>query len=99
MLTLIPQRWQHLPLSERFGRRARMGRLTTHVLDTAHGRPGDGIAITVYRLGAGEARLEVARTVTNADGRTDRPVLEGAAFVPGVYEITFAAGEYFARND
>ena len=75
-----------------------MGRLTTHVLDTAHGRPGDGIAVTVYRLGAGDSRIEVARTVTNADGRTDGPVLEGAAFVPGVYEILFAAGDYFART-
>ncbi|MET0916951.1 MAG: hydroxyisourate hydrolase [Burkholderiales bacterium] len=75
-----------------------MGRLTTHVLDTAHGRPGGGIAVTVYRLGASDARLEVARAVTNADGRTDRPVLEGADFIPGVYEIVFAAGDYFART-
>ena len=73
-----------------------MGRLTTHVLDTAHGRPGGGIAGVVYRLGAGDARLEVARAVTNGDGRTDKPVLEGAAFVPGVYELVFATGAYFA---
>ena len=75
-----------------------MGRLTTHVLDTAHGRPGSGIAITVYRLGAGDARLEVGRAVTNADGRTDKPMLEGAAFVPGVYEIVFGAGAYFTAS-
>ncbi|MEO5764941.1 MAG: hydroxyisourate hydrolase [Casimicrobiaceae bacterium] len=74
-----------------------MGRLTTHVLDTAHGRPGDGIDITVYRLGAAGARREVARTVTNGDGRTDQPVLDGAAFEAGVYEIVFAAGDYFER--
>ncbi len=76
-----------------------MGRLTTHVLDTAHGRPGGGVAVVVYRLDdEGERRREVARAVTNAEGRTDGPVLEGAAFVPGVYEIVFAAGDYFAAS-
>ena len=73
-----------------------MGRLTTHVLDTANGRPGDGVALTVFRLDAAGGRTEVAHTVTNANGRTDVPVLEGAAFVAGVYEIVFAAGAYFA---
>ena len=58
-----------------------MGRLTTHVLDTAHGKPGVGIAVTVYRLD-GERR-EVARTVTNHDGRCDAPLLEGAALEAG----------------
>lgn len=70
-----------------------MGRLTTHVLDTATGRPGAGIAVTVYRLD-GERR-EVARTVTNHDGRCDQPLLEGAALEAGRYEIVFAAGDYF----
>jgi 5-hydroxyisourate hydrolase len=70
-----------------------MGRLTTHVLDTAGGRPGAGIAVTVYRLD-GERR-EVARIVTNADGRSDRPLLEGPALEAGKYEIVFAAGDYF----
>ncbi len=70
-----------------------MGRLTTHVLDTAHGKPGTGIAVTVYRLD-GERR-EVARSVTNHDGRCDKPLLEGAALEAGKYEIVFAAGDYF----
>ncbi|MCK6408831.1 MAG: hydroxyisourate hydrolase [Thauera sp.] len=70
-----------------------MGRLTTHVLDTAHGKPGVGIAVTVHRLD-GERR-EVARTVTNHDGRCDAPLLEGAALEAGKYEIVFAAGDYF----
>ncbi|MDX9885761.1 hydroxyisourate hydrolase [Thauera sp.] len=70
-----------------------MGRLTTHVLDTAHGKPGVGIALTVHRLD-GERR-EVARTVTNHDGRCDAPLLEGAALEAGKYEIVFAAGDYF----
>jgi 5-hydroxyisourate hydrolase len=70
-----------------------MGRLTTHVLDTANGKPGVGIAVTVHRLD-GERR-EVARTVTNHDGRCDKPLLEGAALEAGKYEIVFAAGDYF----
>ena len=70
-----------------------MGRLTTHVLDTAAGRPGQGISVTVYRLD-GERR-EVARTVTNDDGRCDAPLLEGDALARGKYEIVFGAGDYF----
>lgn len=70
-----------------------MGRLTTHVLDTATGKPGVGIDVIVFRLD-GERR-EVARTVTNDDGRCDRPLLEGAALETGRYEIVFAAGDYF----
>ncbi len=70
-----------------------MGRLTTHVLDTATGKPGAGIGVTVFRLD-GERR-EVARTVTKDDGRCDRPLLEGADFETGRYEIVFAAGDYF----
>lgn len=70
-----------------------MGRLTTHVLDTAHGRPGAGIAVTVHRLDG--TRREVARAVTNHDGRCDSPLLEGAALEAGTYEIVFAAGDYF----
>ncbi|MCK9261108.1 MAG: hydroxyisourate hydrolase [Azoarcus sp.] len=74
-----------------------MGRLTTHVLDTANGRPGKGIAVTVFRLD-GERR-EVARAVTNNDGRCDRPLLEGPALEAGRYEIMFGAGDYFRSVD
>ena len=70
-----------------------MGRLTTHVLDTAHGQPGAGISLTLYRLD-GERR-EIVRGVTNHDGRCDQPQLEGAALEAGRYEIVFAAGDYF----
>jgi len=73
-----------------------MGRLPTHVLDTAQGRPGAGIEVTVYRIDGGRSRP--ASGFTNADGRTDRPLLEGAAFAQGVYEIVFGAGAYFARS-
>ena len=73
-----------------------MGRLTTHVLDTAHGQPAGGVAVSVYRVDA--QRTLVASTVTNADGRTDGPLLEGAAFRDGIFEIVFAAGAYFERG-
>ena len=74
-------------------------RLTTHVLDTAHGRPAAGVAVQLWRL-TGGTREEVARTVTNADGRCDAPLLSGAALVPGTYELVFAVGAYFAAfND
>ncbi|MBL8474175.1 MAG: hydroxyisourate hydrolase [Rhodocyclaceae bacterium] len=72
-----------------------MGRLTTHVLDTAHGRPADGVEIRVYALA--EGRRLCATALTNADGRCDVPLLEGDAFTAGVYELEFAAGDYFER--
>jgi len=72
-----------------------MGRLTTHILDTAHGRPGAGIELTLYRVErAGRERIEQRRS--NADGRCDTPLLADAAFQPGVYELDFAVGDYFA---
>lgn len=73
------------------------GRLTTHVLDTARGKPADGLTIRLYRLTAG-ARDLAAEAVTNTDGRTDAPLLQGGAFAPGTYEIVFGAGEYLRRS-
>ncbi|WP_299475223.1 hydroxyisourate hydrolase [Cypionkella sp.] len=70
-----------------------MGKLTTHVLDTAKGKPAAGVKITLYRI-SGMSHLKIAETVTNADGRTDAPMLEGAALTAGVYELVFCAGEY-----
>jgi len=72
-----------------------MGRLTTHVLDTANGRPGNGMAIDLYRRTADGDRVHIKRVETNTDGRVDGPVLEGDAFAAGVYEFEFFAGEYF----
>ena len=72
-----------------------MGRLTTHVLDTAHGVPGRGIAIALFRVERG-TRVQVGTYTTNADGRCDAPLLEGAAFAAGTYELDFAIGDYFA---
>ena len=71
-----------------------MGRLTTHVLDTANGKPAAGIAIDLAMLKAGEWKA-VKAVRTNADGRTDAPLLEGDAFRPGAYELTFHLGSYF----
>jgi 5-hydroxyisourate hydrolase len=70
-----------------------MGRLSTHVLDTARGRPAAGITITLYRI-SGQSHRKIVETVTNADGRTEMPLLEGAKLTAGVYELVFAAGAY-----
>ena len=70
-----------------------MGRLTTHVLDTARGCPGEGIRIECYRVDQG--RELVTEAVTNSDGRCDAPILEGEAFTAGSYELVFCAGSYF----
>jgi 5-hydroxyisourate hydrolase len=71
------------------------GRLTTHVLDTAQGCPAGGVAIELWRLDPGGAR-ELLKTVrTNADGRTDAPLLADDLAV-GAYELVFAVGAYFA---
>ena len=70
-----------------------MGRITTHVLDTAAGRPAAGLKIILSRLDGTPAVM--AEAVTNGDGRCDKPLLEGAAFAMGRYEILFHVGDYF----
>ena len=72
-----------------------MGKLTTHVLDTAHGRPGKDIAIVLYRCNATGREL-LANYRTNSDGRCDAPLLADAALTVGTYELDFSAGDYFA---
>lgn len=69
------------------------GYLTTHVLDTARGAPAAGIAITLYRL-SGDNREGIAEAVTNADGRTDSPILPKDRFAAGRYELVFHTGAY-----
>ncbi|NNU79487.1 hydroxyisourate hydrolase [Halovulum dunhuangense] len=73
------------------------GYLTTHVLDTALGCPAAGLTIELYRI-EGEARHAIARAVTNADGRTDQPILGQADFATGTYELVFHAGAYLDRT-
>ncbi len=68
-----------------------MGKLTTHVLDTGRGVPAAGLRIELYRDGD---RLRDVRT--NEDGRVDAPLLEGADFQVGNYELVFHAGDYLA---
>jgi 5-hydroxyisourate hydrolase len=71
-----------------------MGKLTTHVLDTAAGRPGAGIQVELFRLErAAWQPLKAVRT--NADGRTAAPLLEGEALRAGTYQLVFHVGEYF----
>jgi 5-hydroxyisourate hydrolase len=74
------------------------GYLTTHVLDTARGRPAQGIAISLYRLEPGGSTL-LSSAVTNADGRTDAPVLPAGSFAVGQYELVFHAGDYLGAQD
>lgn len=71
-----------------------MGRLTTHVLDAAHGCPGSAIKVELYRVEG--AQLELLATVqTNQDGRCDAPILQGDAYRSGVYQLNFHAGDYY----
>lgn len=72
------------------------GYLTTHVLDTARGRPASGLEIELYRI-EGEGRTLLNRLTTNQDGRTDTPILAEDAFAPGTYELVFHAGAYLER--
>jgi len=74
-----------------------MGKLSTHVLDTAHGRPAAGVAIELYAVHGGERTLLKTDT-TNRDGRCDAPLLEGEALQAGCYELVFAAGDYFTAQ-
>lgn len=74
-----------------------MGRLSTHVLDTAKGRPAAGVAISLYRL-QGETRELLLNTRTNDDGRTDQPLLLGEALLAGSYELVFHAGDYLRAS-
>jgi 5-hydroxyisourate hydrolase len=74
-----------------------MGKLSTHVLDTAHGRPAAGVAIALYAID-GDSRTLLAQARTNADGRCDAPLLAGASLRAGRYELEFAAGDYFAAQ-
>jgi 5-hydroxyisourate hydrolase len=71
-----------------------MSKLTTHVLDTANGKPGAGIRIDLFRVDAG-ARRALGTFTTNTDGRCDAPLLQGDEFKRGVYELDFHAGDYF----
>ena len=70
-----------------------MARLSTHVLDTAQGRPAAGMRVRLYRAGA-----MLADTETNTDGRTAQPLLAGDRIEAGTYELVFSVGAYFGSS-
>ena len=72
------------------------GRLSTHVLDTANGKPAPGVKLILSEVGT-SARGILTETITNADGRTDAPLIGGEPLRMGTYEIAFHAGDYFRR--
>jgi 2-oxo-4-hydroxy-4-carboxy-5-ureidoimidazoline decarboxylase len=72
------------------------GRLSTHVLDIVDGKPAAGVRLELYEIGA-SARGLIAETTTNADGRTDRPLMSGGPLRIGTYELQFFIGAHFAR--
>ena len=73
-----------------------MGRLTTHVLDTAQGCPAASVEVSLYRQQGDFMLLKTDRT--NDDGRLDTPILQDDEFQPGVYQLVFKAGDYFRRH-
>ena len=74
------------------------GQLSTHVLDVHAGHPAAGVSIELCEIGAGGAARTLQRTVTNADGRTDRPLFTAMPIPIATYELRFAVGDYFARR-
>ena len=74
-----------------------MGKLSTHVLDITQGKPGAGVTVALYAVGA-QGRTLIKTDVTNADGRCSAPLLEGETMKAGKYELVFSAGDYFAAQ-
>ncbi|WP_034388800.1 hydroxyisourate hydrolase [Deinococcus sp. YIM 77859] len=68
--------------------------LTTHVLDTARGRPAQGVRVELYAVDGAERR-KLTEAVTNRDGRTDTPLIERGSLHPGTYELVFHVAPYF----
>jgi 5-hydroxyisourate hydrolase len=75
-----------------------MGKLTTHVLDTVRGGPAAHLTLELWRLDPSSPKTLLVTTTTNADGRTDVPLLVDAQLVVGCYELVFAVGAYFAKT-
>ena len=73
------------------------GYLTTHVLDTARGCPAVGLEVELYNID-GKLRRQLCSAMTNADGRTDEPMLAEDEFAVGVYELVFHVGHYFQKS-
>jgi 5-hydroxyisourate hydrolase len=73
-----------------------MSPITTHVLDISRGRPAEGVAVVLHRRNAVDTWIELARGVTNADGRIVAMLADDAALVPGTYQLRFATEAYFS---
>jgi 5-hydroxyisourate hydrolase len=72
--------------------------VTTHVLDVTSGRPAEGVRVELYELGGGSERELIADVTTNADGRTDKPLMNADQARAGQFELIFHAGDYFRRR-
>ncbi|MFT2097568.1 hydroxyisourate hydrolase [Marinomonas sp. 2405UD66-6] len=75
-----------------------MGYLTTHILDTTKGIAAANVEIQLFKHNADGQRTLIHSTVSNSDGRCDKPLLEADNFTAGVYELEFAIDEYFAKQ-
>ncbi len=71
-----------------------MAKLSTHILDTVHGAPAAGVLVELFSVDGATAQL-IMTTRTNADGRTDKPLLEGDAVKRGRYRLVFHVGDHF----
>lgn len=74
-----------------------LGRLTTHVLDTAQGCPAAKVGVSLYRI-AGDSHQLIKQDITNQDGRLDTPILDSDEFTTGEYELVFLMGDYFRTS-
>ncbi len=75
-----------------------MAGLSTHVLDTVVGGPAEGVAVELFAIAEDGARVLLQRTLTNADGRTDAPLIRGDQARVGTFELIFHIGDYFRRS-
>ena len=75
-----------------------MAGLTTHVLDVTRGGPAEGVRVELYELTASGGRVLIADVATNADGRTDAPLIGASDARVGAFELVFRAGDYFRRQ-
>ena len=72
-----------------------MGRLSTHVLDTANGRPAQGVVVDLHELMPDASWRPIKQILTNTDGRTDQPILDADEFRVGTFMLSFCMGDYF----
>lgn len=72
-----------------------MSPITTHVLDTARGRPAAGVAVILEQAGADQSWSELARGTTDGDGRVPDLLPENMRLAGGTYRLRFGTGAYF----